>query len=354
VRDPARILLVRLSHLGDVVSALGVFHALHAAYPRAEIAWAVEAEFAGILRGIPGLSRTILFRRHGGLAAWRELGAELAAFAPDLAVDAQGNFKSALTCALSRAPRRAGLARADWREPLASLVLNEPAPEALGAGSHVLDRMRALARHVAPAGAEPWRTDPALSPVELERGRQLLERYRPAPAARTLLHVGRPDDVRSLPAAGWVALARALRARGAGVLVLSGPGEAALGREIAGVVGEDPGLRHWIGQEGARELAAVFTLAGREGWKLVVGDSGPMRLACACGLPSVVLEGPQDAARTGPWPADGPHRVVLSAEPPACAPCLARRCDHPQGPVCMSSIATERILTALDGAGSAA
>jgi ADP-heptose:LPS heptosyltransferase len=347
VSDPARILLVRLSHWGDVVSALGVFHALRAAYPRAEIAWAVQPEFAELVHGLPGLSRTIPFERRGGLRAWRALRSALRAFRADLAVDAQGNFKSAAVCCLSGAPRRAGLARADWREPLAALVLNDPAPPVEAGRRHALDRMQALARHVA-AGA-PWRADAGLTPEELERGRALLEHHRPGPDPCTLLALGRPEDVRSWPQASWIALARALRARGSPVLVLSGPDEAQLGAAVARELGQGAGLGHWIGQRGARELAAVFTLAGRAGWRLVAADSGPMRLACASGLASVVLAGPQDAARTGPWPADGGHRVVQSPVPPACAPCLARRCRHPQGPVCMSSIGPEHVLRALDG-----
>ena len=54
-----RILLIRLSHLGDVVHALPLFHALREARPDARIAWAVEPEFAGLLDGLPGLERTI-------------------------------------------------------------------------------------------------------------------------------------------------------------------------------------------------------------------------------------------------------------------------------------------------------
>jgi len=71
VRNPDRILIVRLSHLGDVVHALGVFHALHAAFPSAEIGWAVQPEFAGLLDGLPGLARVFHFERRGGLAQIR-------------------------------------------------------------------------------------------------------------------------------------------------------------------------------------------------------------------------------------------------------------------------------------------
>ena len=125
-------MLVRLSHLGDVVHALPVFHALREAYPAAEVGWICQPEFAGLLEGLPGLSRVFRFQRRDGVGAWRRLYRELRGFRPELAVDAQGNFKSAFATWCTRAPRRVGLARADWRERAASLLVNETAPPAQG------------------------------------------------------------------------------------------------------------------------------------------------------------------------------------------------------------------------------
>ena len=66
--SPRRILLVRLSHLGDVVHALPVYHALRRAFPEARVAWAVQEEYAELLEPLPGLTRTFRFERRGG---WR-------------------------------------------------------------------------------------------------------------------------------------------------------------------------------------------------------------------------------------------------------------------------------------------
>jgi len=74
-----------------------------------------------------------------------------------------------------------------------------------------------------------------------------------------------------------------------------------------------------------------------------------MHLAAAHGVRVIALEGPQDAARTGPWPlADsGPHHVVRTRRTLECAPCLKHRCRHPEGPVCMASLAPEDVLVRL-------
>jgi heptosyltransferase-1 len=355
-----RILLVRLSHLGDVVHALPVYHALRAARPGARMAWVVQREFAPLLEGLGGLEQLIGFDRRGGPGAWLELRERLAAFAPTLAVDAQGNLKSALATLASGAPRRVGLARADWREPLGAAALTERAPRAAVSSGvpHAMDRMLALARHLAPDA--PLRTDVDLSTQELERGRRQLSEHAPeGDGALVVLQLARVGDVRSWPLERFDALARGLVDSGCRVLALSGPEEQREGAELERRLPADGRVSHCVGQRGLRELAALLTAAACADARFVGCDSGPLHLAAACGLSVVALAGPQDPRRTGPWPvpdetgdlqpaAHGSvHRVVRAASPPPCAPCLARSCSHPRGPICMSDIEPRAVLAAL-------
>ena len=355
MRDPQRILLVRLSHLGDVVHALPLFHALRARFPAARIAWVTQPEYAELVAPLPGLERVLVFGRREGARAWLRLRDDVQAFAPDLAVDAQGNFKSALAVLSAGSARRVGLHRCDWREPMGSLALSETAPPAPGKAPHAVDRMLALARHLTGDDGGP-RCDPALSEGERAQGREVLERLLPprADAARAVLvQLAAAGDVRSWPAEHFAGLLRALDAAGRSALAISGPAEEALGRELEASLGAGRGgIAHWVGQRGLRELAGLFQAAAERGSLLVACDSGPMHLAAACGLRVLALSGPQDHRFTGPWPPAAPmgdHGVngrlhhVLRAEPePACAPCFARRCSHERGPVCMSDIAVAR------------
>src|SRR5262249_23299840 len=162
--------------------------------------------------------------------------------------------------------------------------------------------MLALAAHVAP-GARDLRTDPDLSREELTRARARLAGD--ATERITILHLSAPSDVRSWPIASFKRLARGLASRGERVLVLSGPQEEAEGRALAERTAGVPRIAHWIGQRGLRDLAALFAAAAERGGRIVACDSGPMHLAAALGLPVVCLSGPQDEARTGPWPAAG-------------------------------------------------
>lgn len=344
---------MRLSHLGDVVHALPLLHALRAEHPRAEIAWAVQPEFAGVLEALREPPLAIRFERRGGASAWPALRAELARFGADWAIDAQGNLKSAIVTLCSGAARRSGWSAGDWTERIGAHVLNDPAPPIEPGGLHAVERVLHLARHLAPQGARAL-PEPLLSPPEsaLADGRALLadllgrDPRRPA----WILHLGAPGDLRSWPSEHFELVARALAREGARVLLLSGPAEELAGAELERQLAGEPGLRHWVGQRGLARLAAFLRAAAERGARMLACDSGPLHLAAACGLEVVALCGPQDARLTGPWPLaheSGPHRALTAEPAPACAPCLARRCSHPQGPVCMSGLAPERVLREL-------
>lgn len=350
--EPQRIALVRLSHLGDVVLALPLFHALRARFPAARIAWVVQAEFAGLLEGLSGLERIVRFERRGGARAWLELKRELARFGPDLALDAQGNWKSAMATLASGAPRRVGLAPPDWRERGAWVAMTEFAGAVDPGAEHAFERTRALVRQL--CGDVELRRDPALRDDERNGGRRKLEELVGGAAAPLLLQLSSADDVRAWPLSHALDFARRAAESGRTVLVLSGPGEVDAGRTAARELTQTPRVAHWVGQRGLRELAAVFSAAAERGGRYVGADTGPTHLAAACDLEVVVLSGPQSHLRTGPWPVaalatrgPGPHLALRSSLALDCAPCRSRTCVHPRGPVCMSSLEPQSVLAAL-------
>ena len=90
-----------------------------------------------------------------------------------------------------------------------------------------------------------------------------------------------------------------------------------------------PGVTSTVGSTDLSQLLALERRA-----RLFVGcDTGPMHMAVAVGTPTVVLFGPADPRRTGPFGAVGPddldrpglHRVVR--ERPPCSPCNRKTCN---------------------------
>lgn len=356
---PRRILLVRLSHLGDVLHALPVFHALRRAYPEARLAWAVQREFADLVQPLPGLARTLCFDRRGGLRAWVRLRREMLEFRPDWTVDAQGNLKSAMVSVLSAAGRRTGFHASDVRERGAAWALNDrAAPWPAGDARHAIDRNLHLAAHIAGTTAaqvlqalpEDWLQ---LRAVERTTGRKRWrEHMGEHPARPLILQLAAPGDVRAWPVEHQLQLLRELDRRGRDVLVLSGPGEAQLGARVARELEGLGHLHHWVGQNSLRELTATLRAAGEAGATMVSCDSGPLHVAAASGLRCVVLAGPQDEERTGPWPPPGspgsPHAVAAAREGLDCAPCFKRHCTQTNGVLCMERVTPAALLELLE------
>ena len=349
--DPRRILIARLSHLGDVVCALPLFHAVRAAAPSAQIAWVVQPEFAGLLQSLPGLDRVFKFDRRGRLSAWLNLKRELAAFGADLAIDAQGNLKSAGVTYFSGAPQRLGLARADWREPSGARVLTHEAPALPNSDGHVVHRTLALSRFVVgELGGDPTaitpRFDAGLNADELARGEQLADQHFPgADSSSVVLHLAARGDVRSWPEEHYRQLTESLLASGRRVLLLSGPGEKDVGHNLRHRMGARPGLSHWVDQSNLREACAFFTSCANRSIPMLASDSGSMHLAASSGVRLITLVGPQAAERTGPWPLapDSHHRILRALDSPDCAPCFSRSCSNSKGNICMGNLAPTRV-----------
>nr|WP_255758759.1 lipopolysaccharide heptosyltransferase I [Neisseria lisongii] len=125
-----KILLVRLSSMGDLIHTLPAVSDLAAAYPDVELHWLCEAGFADIAKLHPFVKKIHVmkwryWRKHlTQKAVWQEIGRlknDLQAEQFDFVLDSQGLVKSAAFAKMAAAPVK-GL---DWqsaREPLASLL----------------------------------------------------------------------------------------------------------------------------------------------------------------------------------------------------------------------------------------
>lgn len=145
-----RILLIRLSSLGDVIHTFPAVTDLRRALPGAVLDWVVEEAYVPLARLHPGVTRVVPFalrrwRRSPGAAAWREAAAfrrGLREAAYDAILDTQGLLKSAVVAWLARGPVY-GFGRRTAREPLAACLYDtryEFAP-----ADHKVERYRSVA-----------------------------------------------------------------------------------------------------------------------------------------------------------------------------------------------------------------
>ncbi len=329
-----RILLTRLSALGDIVHTWPLAAALTSGGEPVELAWLVEEPFLPLVAGHPAVARLIPVatrrwrRRAFAGTTRREILAARAAvrgFAPDVALDPQGLLKSGVWGLISGAGVRVGLARSHRREWMAGACYTRtvaPPPEARHVVDVNLSLLTALGRP-APFGAAP-------------DGRFLVGSATPAPTGAVVLLPATGGPGKAWPAASFAALGR--RAAGAGlpVIVGWGPGERALAEEVVGAAGPGAALAP---PTSIPELAML--LAGCAA--VVAGDTGPAHLAASLGVPTVAVFVATDPARNAPR---GPRVRVLAGAASAERPGSARAAA--EGEVAVDPV-FDALVALLDG-----
>jgi lipopolysaccharide heptosyltransferase I len=292
-----RLLIVRLSALGDVVHTLPV--AASAAAGGHEVGWLVERPFAPLLEGNPAVravfpAETRTWRRAplsaGTRRAVGDLRGKLRGFGFDAVLDVQGLWKSAWLSRLAGAPVT-GFVRSARREGLSAILAHRgvlPGPR----DRHVVEKNLALLSALGIDASVPAPDARYLLPgSDPESAAFLATVSRPF----ALYHpgAGRPDKVWGEEKLALLA-ERLRQERGLWPVISWGPGDEArvesLAKRLAGRVSVAP--RTTI--PGLARLAAAAAL-------FVGGDTGPLHLANAVGTRVVALFGPTDPARNGPF-----------------------------------------------------
>lgn len=301
-----RLLIVKLSSLGDVIHAMPVVHDLHAAAPGWQVDWVVEPGFAPLLRRVAGIERVIecpqrRWRKQGFVKGWfdRTVRAEKQAFraalqaeAYDAVVDLQGLTKSAWVARQARltsgGERIAMANRTDGSgyEPPTRWVADRAVR--LTPHVHVVDRSRIVcAEALGYAVQGPPVFGLQARPVPLER-----------PTVAFVHGTSRDDKL--WPEDHWVTLGQRLVQGGFAIALPQG--SAAEGQRAERLATRIGGA-HSICWPAMSLDALTDRLGACAG---VIGvDSGLSHLAVALDLPHVQLYNFPTAWRTGPLPEHG-------------------------------------------------
>jgi len=322
-----RILFVKLDHLGDVVLATPVFRALRERYPDAVIDALVHPESAVAVRGNPAVTSVLTYRSPrfqredfaDGLTRLREV----ARAGYDTVVELRGDGGTLLLPFLCGATRRLDRGSARIRHAIRWRIRRDT-PRVIHEVEANVEIVRPLTggrRH------EQSRPRVEVHPSAEARAsmlRKLEERGIPVGAQLVVIHPGaawrprawRPQRFGAV--ADWI-----LGHYDARVLLVGSESE----RDV-----EDAVLRS-MRETSVHALTGEFTLeelsALLSSTALFLGnDSGPAHLAATFGVPSVVLFGPQDPRRFGPWS----ERTHVLHRPVVCFPCRQILCVMPENP----------------------
>lgn len=337
-----RILIVKLSAIGDIVHTLPAAAALRRAYPKAWLAWMVGKAGAGLLRGHPDLDELItvdthVWRTHwwtGLRHAWY-VSRHMRRAGFDLCIDFQGLLKSGALAFMSGAPLRLGFPRQMCREPLSAVFTNMHGP-VTAPDMHVVDQLVELLQPIGVATMERHFSIPVTEADEHFAMRVWRELGLRADVPIVMLYPGAAWETKRWGELNFARLSDALRRRfHVNTLLAWGPGEELLIQRVVRAAAYTPAIAP------ATTLLQLAALMKRC-QVFVGGDTGPLHLAAAMQTPTVALFGPSNPRRNGPY---GARHVVLHRKLP-CSNCYQRTCDHWE---CLPGIDVDLVVDAVGG-----
>ena len=334
------ILVVKLSAIGDVIHALPVSYAIKEQYPNAHLTWVVEPTAYAILEDNPYIDELILFEK----AKFRSLRGFLHEIGPfrkrlrvrhyDASLDLQGLFKSAAIVWNAGAKLRIGTA--NMRE--GAHLVSRPVRGAHASG-HIVERYLDVARALGCAVREV-RFPVSVSARDRMAAETLLAREGlPEGRAFVAFAIGANWPNKRWPVEHFGALAdRLYHAHYVPVLVGGGRLDETLAEDIMAAC-EIPPV-NLVGRTNLKQLAHVFTRAAL----VLGGDTGPVHLAAGLRVPTVMLMGPTDANRNGPY---GQCQNAIEVDR-SCRGCWKRAC--PKGLDCLAAITPDEVAAKIGGA----
>lgn len=268
-----RILVVRLSSMGDVVHTLPAVALLKRSFPSSHLSWLIRPRWAPLLEGNPFVNEIIPLDRSLG-DAWHRMGT-LRRERFELAVDFQGLIQSAFVAKGTRPAKLVGFGTESVREKPAALLYSQTMnPSA----AHVVDRNLELAAFACGKDASAEAAPEFPLPPGVPEGTLPDRKF-------VLASPFAGWGSKQWPFEFWSELATLLDIP----LVLNGPISALRQlSEVAGAFVHVSGVPGLI--DATRRAAAVIGV-----------DSGPLHIAAALGKPGLALFGPTDPARNGPY-----------------------------------------------------
>jgi heptosyltransferase I len=347
-RDFRKILLIKLSAVGDVVHTIPVLNKLRRRYPMAQLDWLVTPAIAELLHHHPAITNIIEFEREAWSTPWRltpfvsyaRLAAKLRVAAYDLVVDMHGQFRTGALTFATGAPARIGFDR-----PRSHVWDASPRKFPEQARKHAWQGARegswvAYTHHIKVPTLDLHAVDRYLNVGSiLGLDPEPADFSFPIPQSavsrvETLLAqhgVNRPDIVMMAPGTIWETkhwgsdkfanVAGHFLSKCFAVILIGSQRERDVCEEVARLA---PGAINLAGMTTLSELAALIRRSAIN----ITNDSGPMHLAVALKRPVVSIFGPTDPVWIGPY---GRPHTVLHADVP-CSPCYLRRIRECRSP----------------------
>jgi lipopolysaccharide heptosyltransferase I len=322
------ILIVKLSSLGDIIHTLPAFKAIRENFPESKICWISEKSGNEILKYVDGIDEIVIFdtlnwrKKPFSMKTLRELKESLGKIRKkfDLAIDFQGTLKSSLITFFSLAKERIGFEWKNLREPISTIFYTKRG-KFIPENTHVILKNLKLLETIGIKKDFPefpnFRIDASL-PDEIKVDKERL----------ILINGGGGWETKLWVKGRWRELALRLKALGYEPLFLWGNNKERerMEEESKGDIPLSPFLT----------IPQVIKLISFSRL-LISGDTFPLHMANALGVPVIGIFGPSSPWRNGPISKNS--RVVFKELD--CSFCYKRKCKKME---CMKRIDVESVM----------
>ena len=339
MNNPKRILIIRLSAIGDIVFSTPFVRALKQHWPDSEIHWLCGNAVKSIIDANPHVSHTIPLP----LDEWRKLWRNKQLFALirdvrrvrrllreqnyDMAIDLQGLLKSGLWAWFSNASRRIGLGSREGSQYLMNEVY-----ERGGDISRISSEYIHLAEQLGFENVS-MEMELAIDETSQHNAHTLIrDTLDDQPFAVILPFTTRAQ--KHWFDASWITLVQRLQQQDYKVVMLGGPADSEHAELIAS---QAHGLVNWVGKTRLLEAAAIIQQA-----QCSIGvDTGLTHMSIALNRPTIALFG-----STCPYTQTGHDNVRVLYHKLSCSPCKRHPVCHGRFD-CMQAIQCDEIMQAL-------
>jgi heptosyltransferase-2 len=339
-KEIKRILIIRLSSLGDVILTTPVIAAVKAQFPNSELSFLTKARYADLLRNDPRILSVVEFdpvERHGGVSGFMSLVSELRSHDFDLLIDLHANLRSFVLRRLVKSRVKLKYDKC-WLRRWLMVHLKLLKTKPVRTVDSYLEPLQRL-------GVEASERNPLifLGRDDLECPNHfLLERRVKKDDIVVGVHPGAKWETKRWSADKFAGVCQSLTERlDYRVVLLGDAGEAKLVEEVGRSI-PDEKLVKAVGFP----LGKFMSLISRCDC-LITNDSGPMHIASALQVPVVAIFGPTHP-KLGFAPS-GSRNVVLCAEV-KCSPCSLhgeKRCSK-KSRYCMDLIEPDVVVEAVE------
>ncbi|WP_196594383.1 lipopolysaccharide heptosyltransferase II [Pectinatus sottacetonis] len=331
------ILIIKLSAIGDVIHALPTASAIKNTWPDAHITWVVSPVAADIVKDCPAIDDIILFDRKKLNSFWgfinyiKPFSHKLQQKHYDICLDLQGLLKSALIAYLSHADIKLGYV--NMRE--GSGFISKPIKGEYYNG-HIVERYLDVVRFLG-CNTENISFPLGITDENITDATALLKTNNISITAPYVVFiVGANWPNKRWPARYFSWLADWCKTQNLTVLLAgAGKTDKKISAEI--LAGTSVKCINLVNNTTLKELAYIIKNAAA----VIGGDTGSMHMAAALNIPAVMVMGPTDAVRNGPY--NQKHNTIEVSYD--CKHCWKRKCRFHRD--CLAAIKPQQVADKL-------